>query len=283
MIKIFKLGLVVFFVGLVFFAQAQRSSITINGTIIDETTEEPLPFANVLLKTDKDSSLVKGVITDEMGLFTLSDIKPGNYFIEASYLGYKNYRQPLYVGSLTPFIDVKKIKLVADQATIQEVTVEAKKDNYSVQLDKKTYNIEENVSQSGGSALQAMQNLPGITIQEGKVQLRGNDKVMVLINGNQTAITGFGSQAGLENIPASSIEKIEIINNPSAKYDANGNGGIINIILKKGSEDGLHGKAGLSAGLGALWIRKQNLPGIRPQYHLTPKVNPSLSFNSTSY
>ncbi len=124
-----------------------------------------------------------------------------------------------------------------------------------------------------------MQNLPGITVQDGKVQLRGNDKVTILIDGKQTAMTGFGNQAGLDNIPASAIERIEIINNPSSKYDANGNAGIINIIMKKNKQDGFNGKVGLSTGLGSLWVRKENLPTIRPQYTFTPKINPSLSLN----
>jgi len=127
--------------------------------------------------------------------------------------------------------------------------------------------------------LQTMQNLPGITVQDGKVQIRGNDKVTVLVDGKQTALTGFGNQSGLDNIPASAIEKIEIINNPSAKYDANGNAGIINIIYKKNKKEGFNGKVGFTSGLGALWERKHNLPTIRPQYSLTPKINPTLSLN----
>lgn len=100
-------------------------------------------------------------------------------------------------------------------------------------MDKKVFSVADNITQSGGSVLQSMQNLPGVTLHEGKIQLRGNDKVMVLIDGKQTALTGFGNQSGLDNIPASAIEKIEIINNPSSKFDANGNAGIINIIYKK--------------------------------------------------
>ena len=121
--------------------------------------------------------------------------------------------------------------------------------------------------------------MPGVTVQDGKVQIRGNDKVTVLIDGKQTALTGFGNQSGLDNIPASAIDKIEIINNPSAKYDANGNAGIINIIYKKNKKEGFNGKVGFTSGLGALWERKENLPMIRPQYARTPKINPTVSLN----
>jgi outer membrane cobalamin receptor len=99
------------------------------------------------------------------------------------------------------------------------------------------------------------------------------------MDGKQTALTGFGNQNGLDNMPASAVAKIEIIHNPSAKYDANGNAGIINIILKKEEQRGLNGKVGLTTGLGALWVRQTNLPGIRPQYRATPKINPSVSLN----
>jgi outer membrane receptor protein involved in Fe transport len=147
-------------------------------------------------------------------------------------------------------------------------------------MDKKTFNVGDNTAQAGGSVLQSMKNLPGVTVdQNGKVQIRGSEKVTILIDGKQTALSGFDNQSSLDNIPASSIEKIEIINNPSAKYDANGNAGIINIIYKKTKQDGFSGKAGIAGGLGALWIKKENLPSIRPQFQNTPKVNPSLSLN----
>ncbi|HPI81415.1 MAG TPA: outer membrane beta-barrel protein, partial [Cyclobacteriaceae bacterium] len=111
------------------------------------------------------------------------------------------------------------------------------------------------------------------------VLLRGSNKVAVLIDGKQTALTGFGAQRALDNIPASAIDRIEVVNNPTARYDANGTAGIINIIYKKEVDEGFNGKAGLSTGLGALWIKRGNLPTIRPQYRFTPKVNPSLSIN----
>lgn len=124
-----------------------------------------------------------------------------------------------------------------------------------------------------------MQNLPGVTVQDGKVQLRGSDKITLLVDGKQTALTGFGNQTGLDNIPASAIEKIEIINNPSAQYDANGNAGIINIIYKKNKQEGFNGKIGFTTGAGSLWVPKENLPTIRPQYTFTPKINPAVSLN----
>ncbi len=258
---------------------AQASSVTLSGTVKDKKNKAALSYVNVVLKKEKDSAFVTGTVTDEKGSFTLAGIKPGNYLLEVSFTGYSSKQQLLYIGAASPFLNVPHIELEETASSLSEVVVTGKKDDVSNKLDRKTYSLNGNVSQRGGSVLQAMQNLPGITVQDGKVQLRGNDRVTILVDGKQTALTGFGSQTGLDNIPASSIERIEIINNPSSKYDANGNAGIINIIMKKNKQEGFNGKVGLSAGLGALWVRQENLPNIRPQYTRTPKINPSVAFN----
>ena len=258
---------------------AQTIRATISGEIKDKTTNENLAFVNIVLKTAKDSVFVTGTITDDNGRFKIANVIPNSYYLEVSYIGYISKKVTLYVGNLSEFLDVSVIEIQQNVNALNEIVIAAKQNEVNSRMDKKTFAVEDNVSQSGGSVLQTMQNLPGVTIQDGKLLLRGNEKVMVLIDGKQTALTGFGNQSGLDNIPASAIDKIEIINNPSSKYDANGNGGIINIIYKKNTAEGWNGKLGLSSGLGALWVRKQNLPGIRPQYQRTPKVNPSLSLN----
>lgn len=258
---------------------AQQSSISVSGAIKDKVSNEPLPFVNIVLKKSTDSTFVSGTISNDKGLFTIADTNPGEFILEVTYLGFNKYIKTLFIGSKSDFIDLGVILMEEDVQQLGEVVIIAQQEAVAGSMDKKTYNVDENVSQSGGSVLQAMNNLPGITTQDGQVQLRGNNRVVVLIGGKQTAMTGFGNQNGLDNIPASAIEKIEIINNPSAKYDANGNAGIINIILKKQNQDGLNGRIGLATGLGALWIRKENLEGILPQYVATPKINPSLSLN----
>ncbi|MFT6503235.1 MAG: outer membrane receptor protein involved in Fe transport [Crocinitomicaceae bacterium] len=258
---------------------AQVSSVTLSGTLVDSLTKENLPFVNVVLRLSLDSSFRSGTITDESGSFTIENIKPDNYFLAISYYGYKKLNKEIYVGESTEFINLGSIDLSQSVQSIGEVVITAEQAEINGKLDKKTYDVEDNISQSGGSVLQAMENLPGITVQDNKVQLRGSDKVIILIDGKQSALTGFGGQSGLDNIPASSIERIEIINNPSSKFDANGNAGIINVILKKDKKDGFNGKIGLSGGLGALWIKNQNLPNVRTQYQFTPKINPSISMN----
>ena len=260
--------------------QAQTSAVTVSGMIKGKADKTALPFVNIVLKTEKDSAFVTGTVSNEEGRFTLTNIKSGNYVLQFSYTGFASKSQPVLVGTLSSFLDLGTIELQQDAKQLQEVVISSKQDDVSNKMDKKTYSVTSNISQSGGSVLQTLKNLPGVTTsQDGKVELRGSDKVAILIDGKQTALTGFGSQTGLDNIPASAIERIEIINNPSAKYDANGNAGIINIIYKKNKQQGFNGKVGFTTGVGALWQKKENLPTIRPQYLATPKINPSLSLN----
>ena len=260
---------------------AQSKTVVISGLVKDGKTAEALPFVNVILKRAADTVFVGGTVTDTAGRFSLPGVPSGDYRVEISYLGYETSRQRLFVGSLSDFLELPPVALQPTASTsLKEVTVSAgRTEEVSNKLDRKTYTLADNITQGGGSVLQAMQNLPGVTVQDGKVALRGNDKIMVLVDGKQTALTGIGGQTSLDNLPASAVERIEIINNPSARYDANGNGGIINIIYKKSRQEGFNGKVGLAGGLGALWVRQENLPGIRPQYVRTPKINPSLSLN----
>lgn len=275
-----RIILLMLFIALSFASSfGQSNSVTVSGLLKDKTDKAALAYVNVVLKTEKDNAFVTGTVSDEDGRFTLSDIAPNDYYLEISFVGYTTLKHPLFIGSLSEFLDITTLELEQDATALDEVIITGQQDGVSSRMDKQTYSLEDNISQSGGSVLQSMQNLPGVTIQEGQVQLRGNDRVTILIDGKQTAITGFGNQSGLDNIPGSAVERIEIINNPSARYDANGNAGIINIILKKEKQEGFNGKVGLTTGLGALWIRQENLPTIRPQYHATPKINPSLSLN----
>lgn len=261
--------------------QAQTTKVTISGLLRDAKSKNAIPYANIVAKNKSDQRFVTGTISNEEGRFKLADLTAGNYVLEISSMGHVKKNQEVTIGTLNAFLDLGEIVLEEDAKSLNTVNIvgQGNADGLSDKMDKKTFTLSNNVAQSGGSVLQVMQNLPGVTVQDGKIQLRGNDKVAVLVDGKQNAMTGFGSQTSLDNIPASAIERIEIINNPSAKYDANGNAGIINIIYKKNKQEGFNGKVGLTTGLGALWVRKENLPGIRPQYTSTPKINPSVSLN----
>src|SRR6188768_1808857 len=234
---------------------SQVKTVTLSGVLKSKVSKDNLPYVNVILKIEKDSSFVAGTVTDDDGRYTLGNVKPGNYILEASLVGYHTKITPILVGKLSEFLDLGESGLDENVTALHEVVVTGNQDAVAETMDKKTFSVADNINQSGGSLLQVMQNLPGVTISdEGTVRLRGSDKVVVLIDGKQTALTGFGNQRALDNIPASAIERIEIINNPSAKYDANGNAGIINIIYKKEVDNGVNGKVGLTGGLGALWV-----------------------------
>lgn len=201
----------------------QSVKVTVSGLLKDGKTGLTLPYANIVVKTKADQRFVTGTISDLEGRFKLADIASGEYQLEISLVGYQKKNQALNIGTLNQFLDLGELVLMEDSQTLSTVNIVGQNnDGLSSKMDKQTYNLNNNVAQSGGSVLQAMQNLPGVTIQDGKIQLRGNDKVAVLVDGKQNAMTGFGSQTSLDNIPASAIERIEIINNPSSKYDANG-------------------------------------------------------------
>ena len=257
----------------------QANTVTVSGIILDQSKAR-LPYVSAVIKSAKDSVFVSGTVTNDQGLFSLPGVSPGNYVLELSYLGYKTKKVPILVGRLSEFLDLGTFDLEESSTILAEIVVEGTEDAVAETLERKVFRVEDNISQSGGSLLQVMQNLPGVTIsEEGTVRLRGSDRITVLVDGKQTALTGFGNQTSLDNIPASAIERIEVINNPSAKYDANGNAGIINIIFKKDVNEGFNGKVGLALGAGALWVKKENYPTIRPQYQQTPKINPSISLN----
>lgn len=213
---------------------AQVIGVSVSGRVVTQQNQKNLAFANVVVKTEEDGAFVTGTITNDEGRFSVNNLKSGSYLVQVSYSGYASQSFPLLVGTLSNSLDMGTLALLPDEKLLNEVVVSATQEPIGNKLDKKTYSVAANISQAGGSVLQALKNLPGVTTtQEGNVELRGSDKVAVLIDGKQTALTGFNSQSGLDNLPASAIKRIEIISNPSAKYDANGTAGIINIIFKK--------------------------------------------------
>lgn len=258
---------------------AQINDAVVSGVVRHEQSKELLPYVNVVLN-DNEGEFLTGTITNEDGIFSIDGLSTGDYTVIVSFMGFSDQVVPLHVGNLNRFLDLGTISLSETSMQLDELTVTARAMEVSSKMDKKTFSVEDNLSQQGGSVLQLMQNLPGVTIdRDGKVFLRGSDKVTILVDGKQTAITGMGSQSGLDNIPASAIASVEIINNPSARYDASGMAGIVNIIFKKDQEFGWNGKAGLMLGVGALAEKEPNLSNIRKQYSFTPKVNPSFSSN----
>lgn len=262
------------------FLSYPQDKVTLSGQLFDAATSETLAFANIAVHTSDDNTLVTGAITDIDGRFTLRELPLGKYRIYFSFVGYTTVEKSFLAGGLNPVFDLGKIFLEPAAESLSEVEIVGKQATVDADLNKKSYYLEDAIAQSGGSVLDAMKTMPGVAFdQEGKVILRGSDKVVVLIDGKQSSLTGFGNQKGLGNIPASNIEKIEIINNPSAKYDANGFAGIINIIYKKNKQTGLNGDVGLSLGMGALGKRKADTETALGSYDLNPKLIPSFNFN----
>ena len=261
-------------------AQSPVGRVTLSGTVQDARTRTGLPFLNLQLLAEQDSAFVAGRLTNETGAFTFSGLVKGRYVLVVRSIGYQPIRQRVVIGELSAFLDLGALLMRADAQTLGDVVVTATAEGVSRAMDRKTFTVADNISQAGGSVLQAMSTVPGVTVgQDGTVQVRGSDKVVVLIDGKQTALTGFGSQSGLDNLPASALERIEVINNPSAKFDANASAGIINLVFRKQEQQGFNGKVGVMGGAGALWVKQENLPTIRPQFRGTPKFNPSLSVN----
>lgn len=279
MLKPFHPFLPVFIVALP--CQAQESRITLSGVLVDASTHAPLPFINLVLRPQADSTQQVGTFSGEDGRWSFTNITPGDHMLQVSGVGYSALRRPIHVGSLSANLDLGTIVLHPAAQELKEFEVVSRAEQVADQMDKKVFRMDDQLSQSGGSVLQALRNLPGVTVNQrsGKLQLRGSDKVAVLVDGQQTALTGFGDQSGLDNIPASAIERIEVINDPSAKQDANGMAGIINIIYKKDKREGVHGKVSMLAGVGALGIKQADLPTVRSQYRNTPKLGPSIGLN----
>ena len=259
---------------------AGQGDATVSGRIYDKTALSPLPFATVTITKSSDEAIIAGTMTDTDGRFAITGIPQGDYSVVCSFIGFGTKKIPVLIGRLNKSFDLGKIELETEAAALGEVVISENRDLVNAIPDKKSFDIAGNISQSGGSVLDVMRNLPGITIdQEGKVELRGSDKVTLLIDGRQSSLTGYGNQKGLSTIPAMNIERIEIINNPSAKYEAAGMAGIINIIYKKETRSGFNGDLGFSFGLGELSRRKPDLPTELGSYALNPKYIPSLNLN----
>ena len=257
---------------------AQQKMVTLSGLVKNQHAEA-VAYATITIFTAEKHNFVKSVLSNDYGQFSLSDLTPGNYSLEIQSGQQRPFAKAVYIGSLSAFLDLGVLEINSLSSDLQEVKVSANKGVINNKLDKKIFSLDNLATQKGASVFQVLQNLPGVSVQDGKIQLRGSDKIIVLLDGQQTALTGFGNQSGLDNLSAANIEKIELINNPSAKYDANGNAGIINLVFKKNKEEGWHGKIGMNIGAGALWQKHENNGSITAQYQQTPKLNPSLQLN----
>jgi outer membrane receptor protein involved in Fe transport len=217
---------------------------SVKGIVVDDVTLSPVGYASVALYQKADSTLVNGMITDDKGNFILDGIKPGLYFIKIKFVGYKTYKSKAFqLLKENPVFNLDTIKISSTTQTLKEVTITAEKNMVQAGLEKKVFNASQNIAASGGTALDLMQNIPAVSVDiDGNVSLRGSTSVTILVDGKPSMLTS------LDQMPASMIENVEVITNPSAKYDPDGTAGIINIILKKDKAQGYNGQFSFTAG-----------------------------------
>ncbi|MDX1768970.1 MAG: TonB-dependent receptor, partial [Arenibacter troitsensis] len=226
-------------------AQGPQEPIKITGTVLDQETNQPLEYATLVLQSVRNPEKVTGGITDASGKFEV-ETAPGNYNVSVEYISYKSYK--LNNQSLRSSTDLGVIRLSLDVAQLAEVEVVGERTTVELRLDKKVYNVGSDLTVKGGSVTDVLSNVPSVSVDvEGNISLRGNESVRILINGKPSALSGLSPEA-LQQLPADAIEKVEIITNPSARYDAEGTAGILNIILKQSKTAGVNGSVNVYTG-----------------------------------
>ncbi len=254
MIERMKMGLPVLVAGLFFLffatdgmAQTRSTRGSLSGFVTDGQSGEKMQYVNVAVLSSKDSSLVNGVITDAEGKFEIKALSLGTYIVRFSFIGYKDCFKSVNVKSGST--DMGTIALNASSEMLKSVEVVAERQMMEYKLDKRVINVDKNLVSAGGSASDVLENVPSVSVDEdGEVSLRGNSNVKVLIDGKPSELMGSDLASVLAQIPASTIENVEVITNPSAKYDPEGMSGIINIKLKEKGNKGLNGSVSLTAG-----------------------------------
>lgn len=236
----FKVALF-FLLGVIFTASAQNGSV--NGKVFDKKQNLPIPYVTVTVKNaDK---VVTGAITDDKGFFEIKNIPFGSYSIELQFMGFKTITMPVTLGASKAAVALGTLKLEDDSVALEGVTVIAEYSTTEQKIDRKVINVGRDLTTAGATASEIMSNIPSVNVdQDGKISLRGNENVRILVDGRPTTIEA--SQL-LKQIPSTSIKSIELITNPSAKYNPEGMSGIINIILYKNANNGFN--ASINAGI----------------------------------
>ncbi|WP_299705430.1 outer membrane beta-barrel family protein [uncultured Pontibacter sp.] len=227
-------------------AQATTTRGKVSGTVQDADAKTPLGFANVVLLTARDSSLVTGATSDMDGKFELDRVPQGQFILRISSVGYPTRFIPnIRVTDTDSNIRLGTIPVKGGATQLKEVQIVTERPMMEFELDKKVVNMEQNIAAQGGSVADAMQNVPAVDVDiDGNVSLRGSSNVTILVDGKRTAL----SNLTLDQIPASMIESVELITNPSSKYDPEGTSGVINLILKKNMKPGFNGTATVNIG-----------------------------------
>jgi ferric enterobactin receptor len=222
----------------------------ISGKVVDAVTKQPVDYATVSISKAGSTSPFDGVSTDPKGNFTLVNVNPGDYVVSVDFMGYKKkVIDHLSINNATPNISLGTIALEPVQTQLKSVDIVAKAPVVQNKIDKMVFNVANDLTSQSGTASDVLQKVPQVTVDiDGNVQLQGNSNIRFLINGKPSSIFGASLADALQSIPATQIKAIEVITSPGAKYDANGTGGIINIVLKDSRVEGVNGNFNLSAG-----------------------------------
>lgn len=230
---------------MLFFTTTAMAQTTINGKVKDKKTGEALSFVTVVITNQGSTTPLNNAMTDETGTFAISGIKNGQYTVSISFMGYKPFTKNVHASGTN--IHLGTINLTEEATALKEVTVTGQRSSVKLEVDRKSFDVSQDITNAGGSASEVLENIPSVEVdQDGNVSLRGNSSVVVWINGRQSGLTSDNRGDILKQLPAESIEKIEVIDNPSAKFSAEGSAGIINIVLKKNRKAGYYGS--VSAG-----------------------------------
>ncbi len=224
------------------FSQSKHP-FTISGILIDSLSKNPIELASVSVYRQADNSLVNGTITNAKGQFTINNLNQGEFLLKSSFVGYKSHSTTIKILDASVILD-HPIMLSSSSLNIKEVQVTGKQSEKQVTIEKTKINVAQNLSSVTGNLTEVLKSMSSITIDaENNIYLRGSSNILILVDGKPTTV------ASINSIPASGIESVEIITNPDAKYDAEGTGGIINVVMKRQGSSGISAMATLNFGI----------------------------------
>lgn len=230
-------------------ASVSKGNAAIDGIILDTLSKKPVDYATVALLVKSSNQVIDGSVTDEKGVFEIKNIKAGDYILEYTFLGYQTKRSNVITLVDGAKIKIGRVYLAPSSLTLKEVTVYSQQDIVEEKVDRLVYNAERDISSKGGDASDVLRKVPLLTVDlEGEVSLRGSSNVKVLINNKPSSIMAGSVADALKQIPADMIKSVEVITSPSARYESEGSVGIINIVTKKNTLQGLTLGTDISAG-----------------------------------
>lgn len=252
----------------------------IMGVVIDDQSGKQLEYATIAVLNPKDSSIISGGITDETGRFTVGKIPFGKLLIRIDFIGYKSiWINDKVLDKSKPVMPIGKIKIKPSAKMLEGVEITANKEMIQTNLDKKVFNVSKDLTSMGGTAVDVMQTIPSVQVDiDGNVSIRGSGNITVLVDGRPSNLT-------LEQIPAEMIESIEVITNPSARYDPDGISGIINVVFKQQKQRGFNGMLTANLGIGEFenkWYSDKSNMTLNLNYRYD-KINVSFSYDNRSF